>query len=246
MNALNLDGSSRWYAPAAICLAVAAVLALPLDLPLARLAADLAAEHRLPGELHKLVEFSEVFAHGMGIGLILLAVFVLDRGNRSRLPRLATASLGAGLLADLVKPLIARTRPHASDLQAGVAETFHGFLLVLRPDDGVSAWDHAMQSFPSGHTAAAVGLAVGLTWLYPHGRWFFVALAVLGGCQRIESGSHFLSDTLAAASLACLWAGACTDSRRLGRLFDRWERRITSGRRGKNCETDPAVMDLSG
>ena len=66
------------------------------------------------------------------------------------------------------------------------------------------------QSFPSGHTATAVGLAVALACAYPRGRWFFAGMALLAACQRVGDGHHFLSDTLAGASVAFLWCGVIT------------------------------------
>ncbi len=205
----------------AVGLAVAAWSAFLVDLPLARFAAT----RSLPRELSKLFALSEVFSHGLGVLLIVVAVAVLDRTSWRKLPRLLATSFGTGILANLVKATVARSRPNAADLQAGVLDAFHGWLPILWPADATPAWNRSLQSFPSGHTATAVGLALGLSWLYPRGRWLFCGLACLAACQRIDSGAHYLSDTLAAAALACLWAGVCLDRRAIGRLFDRWEAR---------------------
>ena len=204
-------------------LALAALLAFAVDLPLARFAAT----RSLPRELSKLFALSEVFSHGSGVLLVVITVAVLDRLSWPKLPRLLTTAYGAGILANIVKVMVARTRPNATDLdlQGSVLDTFHGWLPALWSADGTAAWNRSFQSFPSGHTATAVGLAIGLTWMYPRGRWLFLVLACLAACQRMDSGAHYLSDTLAAAALACLWAGLCVDRRAIGRLFDKRESR---------------------
>ena len=154
-----------------------------------------------------------------------LAWFVLDRQRRWSLPRLIACAYGAGLLADLVKVLVGRTRPNAGDLSSGVAQSFVGFVPALHASDWSHAINRDLQSFPSGHSAMAAGLAVALGSFYPHARWVFALFAGLVMFQRVESGAHFLSDTLAGAALGCLWAGLCLDPRVFGRPFDRLEDR---------------------
>ncbi len=95
--------------------------------------------------------------------------------------------------------LVARTRPLAFDFHHDVWATFGRWL----PATSVA------QSFPSGHTATAAGLALGLAAMYPKGRWLFLLLAVLVGCQRIECGAHFLSDVLCGAAASCLVVACC-------------------------------------
>lgn len=205
----------------AAMLAVAALVSLLLaDMPLARLA----SLRSLPKLLHKLFELSEVFSHGLGVLMILVAAAVLDPVRRLQLVPVAALAYGAGILANVVKTLIARARPSAAELSGSAWDTFQGWLPILWPADADPPWNRAMQSFPSGHTATAVGLAIGLTMLYPRGRWLFLGLACLAACQRIDSGAHYLSDTLASASLACLWAAACGNQRMLVRQLQRWRR----------------------
>lgn len=198
----------------AICFAVASVMASSIDMPVARFVSD----SGLPGDLRKLFSVSEVFAHGMGVALILLAVIVLDPTSRRRVPRVACSAYGAGLIAQLAKLLLPRLRPHACDLSVPVWRTF-----FLGGGDryaqlhGLSGRE--VHSFPSGHSATAVGLAFGLAWLYPRGRWLFGFYAFLAMMQRIESGAHFVSDTLAGAAIACLVAGFCYGGQ-LDRLFN--------------------------
>lgn len=203
--------------------AVAAMGALALDMSVARYVSLIG----MPGDVRKLFSVSEVFAHGFGVALILLTVAVLDPRKRYRLPRVMWCAFGAGLGAQLAKNFFPRLRPQVCDLTCTAWQTFVG--------SGATAYAHTqqlatrdIQSFPSGHSATAVGLAIGLAWLYPRGRWLFALFAVLAMAQRLESTAHFLSDTLAGAALACLLAAVSWDNRALHGWFTRLERRMSS------------------
>ena len=183
----------RWAAPA--LLLVAAAAALGIDCPLARWCAD----GKIPGDLVRVVTWAECFGHGLGVLLIVLAIYQLDPPRRWMLPRVLAVSLGAGLAANVVKMCVARSRPREFDCSLGVLESFRGWF-------SLGAGGSGAQSFPSAHTATAVGLALALAWLYPRGRWLFAALAVLAAFQRLQSSAHFLSDTLVGASLGWMVA----------------------------------------
>ncbi len=179
----------RAYIWASLTLVALGFVSLAVDLPIARWClAD-----RVPKGIGKVLALSEVFGHGFGVAVILLAVVVLDPVRRWALPRLMLAACGAGLAANVVKLAVARLRPHHADLLGGVHGTFLGWLPM-------GAGHSYEQGCPSAHTATAVGLAVGLTWLYPRGGWLFAALVALVALQRIETGAHFVSDAL--------WGGA--------------------------------------
>ncbi len=177
---------------------------------------------RLPGDLRKLIEFAEVFAHGIGVGFIVLTVLVLDRARRRRLPRLLACAYGSGLMANVVKLTVARARPRNSEFQS-VWDSFVGWCPWLTSAGVHEPFDSSFQSLPSAHTATAVGFAIGLSVLYPQGRWLFACFAVLAAMQRVVSNAHFVSDTFAGAAVGCLFAAFCLDRRGLGRLFDRME-----------------------
>ena len=225
--------------PAILVLAAAA--ALWVDCPLA----FWCMADNCPGFLAKLFANIEPFGHGMGVAVILVALYQLDRDHRAALPRVLLMSLGSGLAANGIKMLIARARPRHFDFQGTVADTFGGWLPFLSAgSDG--------QSFPSAHAATAVGLAAALIWLYPRGRWLFVTLAVLVACQRVETGVHFLSDVLCGAALGCLVAAAGLHFGLLPGWFDRLERylqarpnwpfRTSTGglRPGETCSSPPS------
>jgi membrane-associated phospholipid phosphatase len=148
--------------------------------------------------------------------LVVLLVFVLDPWRRWALPRLLLTSLGAGLVVDVVKLSIARVRPHHFDFGGSVWATFGCWFPLGRDGSG-------LQSFPSGHTATAIGLAFVLAWLYPRGRWVFLALVLLVGVQRVVSGAHYLSDVIVGATIGCTTAFVCLHAGPLASFLDRWE-----------------------
>jgi membrane-associated phospholipid phosphatase len=196
----------------------------------------------LPGDLRKAIHLCEVFGHGIGVGLILLTVYVLDPAGRGRVPRMVACVLGAGLTADVVKMLVARTRPHVLfdtgvDLsQTTVLETF-GPLLPFWTEG------HAGQSFPSAHAATAAGLAVALAWRYPQGRWLFALFAFLAGCQRVVAGAHFVSDVCWGLAVGLMVAAVIAHSRAANSLFARFERprkKVTTPERARPACPSPA------
>jgi membrane-associated phospholipid phosphatase len=177
---------------------------------------------RITKVLLKVVLLAEVFAHGYGATAILLTVFVIDPGRRRWLPRLVVLVAGAGVVGNLVKALIVRWRPSHRAVES-VWESFGGWLPDLVYDSIGAARPNDLQSFPSGHAITAVTLAIGLTSLYPRGRWLFAVFAGLAMLQRLATSAHYPSDTLAGAALACFLAAVLFDSRLCGRWFDRRE-----------------------
>jgi membrane-associated phospholipid phosphatase len=202
---------------------------LPIDVAVARWIAG----RPLPGEVNRLLGISEAFAQGWGVAGILLTALVLDTGlwqrtagERARPPRASEGPPGAvtawmparirpaiarllamavtgGLLVDLVKLVVRRVRPRALDLHAATnpLATFDTALVGI-PDPGSAD----LLSFPSGHAAAAAGLAAALAYRYPRGRWLFVGFATLAALQRVSSSAHYPSDILFGAALGCVGA----------------------------------------
>ncbi|QDU88657.1 PAP2 superfamily protein [Pirellulimonas nuda] len=182
---------------------------LRIDLPAARWFAQNPAR----GDLADGVQIAEFFGHGLGVVLILVVVATLDPKGRILLPRLATSSLGAGLVANVFKMLLERHRPGTLDLNAaGLWNTFGDWLPLLSHGQG-------MQSFPSAHTATAAGLAVALSAAYPRGRWLFVALCLGVGLQRMAVQAHFPSDVVYGGVVGAIWGIRCQVGL-LGRWFD--------------------------
>ncbi len=195
----------------AAMLACCGVLAISIDVPVSQWWST----QGLPGDLRKLVTLAEFFGHGCGAALILVGFFVLLPNRRRQLPRLTACAFASGMLANVGKGLVQRTRPYEFDYTSPITASFTEWF----PFFG----EHADQSFPSGHTALAFGLAVGLLALFPRGRWLFLAYASLAACQRMNANVHFLSDVLCGAAVGCLGPALCYHSKLLGRWFDQIE-----------------------
>lgn len=194
----------RWHVTLAFFTMVTACCALAIDLPVARLV----RQHELPGDLRRVVMASEFFGHGLSVLLLIWAAGMLD-GRRWRvMGGLTGSAFLPGLLSTAFKGLVARRRPAAllSDLtlNGDVWSTFVGWLPVWQRPMG---WGYELQSFPSSHTATAVGLAVGLSTLYPQGRVVFMLFACLVGLQRIFSEAHYASDVIFGAAVGFAGAG---------------------------------------
>lgn len=186
---------------AGIGFAMAALCALGADMAIARGLEGI----DLPGDLAKLINYSEVFGHGLGVALIILVATTLDSRHGRVGGFLAAHALLPGLLANGIKFLVPRVRPyHCPDLSASVLETFLGWghLSASAAARLLPAAETA--SFPSAHSATAAGLALGLSMLYPRGRYWFWMFAALAGLQRMVARAHFTSDVLTGVCLAMI------------------------------------------
>ena len=115
-----------------------------------------------------------------GWALVVLMLHQLDPGRRWAIPRVLACALAAGGAADLLKMTVMRCRPYdlPFPFPASVWNTFGDWWPIL-------SGGSESQSFPSAHTATAVGLAAGLIWLYPRGRLVFTRWR----CWWVASGS---------------------------------------------------------
>ncbi len=163
----------------------------------------------LRGDLGRMVDLAEAFAFGPAALVIALGVVLADQRSKWFTARLFAYPILAGVVANVAKLAIPRLRPRGlaelTNLQAGIASGWDTFAIASSDanfrnlgDGSSSVW----QSFPSGHSATAIGLAIGLSRLYPQARWYFFALALFAGLQRIFSNAHYPSDILAGAAVA--------------------------------------------
>ena len=165
---------------------------------------------RLPGDFRRLVQLSELFAHGSGFVIIVLGIWSLAPDLRRFLPRMITAYLLTGMLGNLIKLVVWRFRPSAilTGVQAE-AEAFAGTIWQTHNKASVFNLEYITQSFPSCHSAAVVTLAISMSILLPRGRYLFVGLAVLACLQRIFFHAHWPSDVMAGIALG-IWITAFT------------------------------------
>ena len=204
----------RWWHSAVLAVVVLIALA-PCDTPIVRWCI-----RNTPSKaaLRVLEIVANVAGGGLGVVLVLGAIVMIDRTKLSRLPILLAASLGAGILADVLKLCICRFRPHSMDLSAATfSSTFCAPFRFLSAGSGG-------QSFPSGHAATAFGFAIALSMIYPRGRWFFLPLAAAVAVCRVLLHAHYPTDVVAGAMLGGTWALAC-HSRFAAPAFN-WSQRI--------------------
>ena len=211
-------------------LVAAGFLALGVDVALSRVMVHGHALHwtgRSREWVHDFLGSFEPFGQPPAIISVSLAVYLCGRRRRGAAWRIAGSFLLASLAVNSIKLCIARVRPNSFFTQhvgfeGTVLDTFQGIFWG-------TAGGHKYQSFPSGHTTVAVAFALALSAVFPRGRRLFATLAILVALQRIESGAHYLSDTLFAASLAYAVHVAVFGSGPLGRWFNQLESKSSSG-----------------
>lgn len=181
----------------AIAFAVVGVISSFWDLEISRLATSI----KIPGDLRKGIHLSEAFAHFSGVVVILGTLLIVDIKNRARLIQACLLVTTSGVVSNAAKYIIPRYRPHSLD-QASIPIQSSWETWGV-PWSG-SWFEEAVRSFPSGHSATAVALAIALSWIYPRGRWVFAVLAFMACLQRLVSGAHFLSDIMAGSDIAVL------------------------------------------
>lgn len=93
------------------------------------------------------------------------------------------------LIVQIMKRTVVRTRPASSGMPAAA---------VAEPD---------RFSFPSGHAAAAMSVALGYGLTFPILALPLLLLALLVGFSRVRLGVHFPGDVLAGQVIAILTAG---------------------------------------
>jgi len=183
--------------------------------------------------LHQPLQVVEAYGDGAGVALLLVTLWIVAPARRRELFRCCFAVISAGLAANLVKLAIARIRPQSfPDLTNinTITDTFAGWgsLLWSKADLATEAVVplkslSQIQSFPSGHTATGVALAVALTRLFPRGGWWFAILAAAIALQRVETGAHYVSDTCFGAAVGLLVALSWQSGTPWAQWADRWE-----------------------
>jgi len=118
------------------------------------------------------------------------------RPGHHRAGLLVLSAALAGAVAELLKPLIGRSRPDAEGVTRWLERPF-----VLVADGGGIGY-----GLPSSHTAVAFGGAAMLALLEPRIRWIVLGLAAGCGLSRMNAGAHTLSDVLLGAAVGLVTA----------------------------------------
>jgi len=124
-------------------------------------------------------------------GLALFALFW--KGNRELSKKglfLFTTVAVSGLTANLFKVIFSRARPKLL-----LKEDIYGFGFF----EGL--FEHAWQSFPSGHSTTALSAALSLSLLMPRFRPLFIVAGIVIASSRVVLCQHYLSDIVAGSAL---------------------------------------------
>lgn len=189
------------YALISLALTILAVVLAPYDSVITQ-AIDMTAE---TGDDRRIMALSEIFAHGFGVAVIVALVIALAPTHARKIPRLLTCLLLSGVAIHFVKHLVFRRRPQSYGQMPELAtDTWQ----TAVNNSSLSGWntEYLMQSFPSGHSATAFCVALGLTWMFPRGRYVFFTLAAMAMLQRIMFLAHWPSDVLFGAAIATMVA----------------------------------------
>ena len=155
------------------------------------------AVHRFAG-LIKLSRAASKYGDWSFLMLACLACLLIanacqnEKWKRLLITMMIVASL-AGLTADVIRSATGRARPN-SGVAAGWYGVRHGskWLIV----------DTRYNSFPSGHTAAAMGLVAPLILLRRRVGWLLLPVAVAVSVSRLVLEAHHFSDVFASTLLA--------------------------------------------
>ena len=192
----------------------------------------------LSGDLIRITRLCELFAHGFGVLVVAIGIFSLAPASRVAIPRIVACAFWPGIVAHFLKIQFARIRPICYfDAQSEV--TF--------PSDHTTTWlgwfhgdtfntIYAQQSFPSAHTATVFGLAIGMSWAFPRGKYLFIAIATLASIQRVVEFAHWPSDVLAGAAVGILCGGALQQNWGFGWLLGRLEAMLQTNKAAKLLE----------
>jgi len=189
-----------------------AMIVVPWDLEISQLV----RKTKIPGDLRRFIYLMEIFAHTLGCVLILGTLLWIDEKNRKKIWNASLFVLACGVLANLAKYIIPRSRPTVFDLEPwshlnpdrDPSEPFLSSWDVWGIPFTQSWFDESIRSFPSGHAATAVAMALGLTYVYPKGKPLFLLMATLAALQRLVVGAHYLSDIFVSVALALMVAFA--------------------------------------
>jgi membrane-associated phospholipid phosphatase len=152
---------------------------------------------------------------GGGAGILVARRLGSREWQRILVAAMVSSTL-AGALANTMRLTTGRARPNAAP---EVAEGWYGFVHNGR----ITIGNPKYNSFPSGHTATAVGFAGVLLFARPLPGIFAMVVALAIAVSRVVLGAHHLSDITVAALLAIFIAWICwREARRHGDAIAAW------------------------
>lgn len=199
----------------------------------------------LPRDFVSALELSLVFSHGTGVFLVLMAILMLAPRLRWQVPRLAALALGGGALATITKMFVLRPRPSQLDLE--YADHGSAWLWAIDWDlSEIATFDTSIRAFPSGNVVTATALTIGLWIMLPRGRALFATIWAGVLLQRLNTGTHFVSDLCGGVAIGLMWSFVCYHPKLMGTLFDRMAPEPRRKRRGvetaQAMESDELVL----
>jgi len=136
----------------------------------------------------KITLFGDSLYYLLG-GLLLFILFRNKKAYTAYSGLLLFSSVAAsGLTVDFIKYIAGRARP-----KLYFSEQLFGFDFFH--------WEHAWTSFPSGHSATALSVAIFLALLFPRWRFFWFFGGVIVAFSRIFLNQHYVSDVIAGSFL---------------------------------------------
>ncbi|MDR2643370.1 MAG: phosphatase PAP2 family protein [Planctomycetaceae bacterium] len=188
--------------------------------------------NKYQNKLTKWILLFEFFGHPLCFLTVLILCFFIDVYGRCRLFRFLTSVLISQAIVITVKLSVYRKRPEVNDFNISSFD-LTGFL----NNDGI-------HSFPSGHTALAVVIALCLSSIYPRGRYVF-CFAVLGvAFERIFDCKHYLSDTIVGGLISYVVWFFCYKFGFITGKFNDFEsaRKLDTIQNNRNDNNQPSIL----
>jgi membrane-associated phospholipid phosphatase len=190
--------------------------------------------HEAP--LRSAFQAAEQFPTYLTILLTMGIVWTLDVRRRTAIIYLAVALITSGTINEVLKEIAGRTRPEFSTLMHESQEQEIESYAKGHPNLHIIAtkFDHWLgvrtapyfldryESFPSGHTNAALVLFAFLVMMYPDARWVWLIVTLLCGLARVRARRHYMEDILFGGALGwiiALWVFSWRWPEKLGRRF---------------------------
>ncbi len=141
---------------------------------------------------HFLTQFGYAL-YPLSATLLLFFLFVLLKKTfyQKAMLYLFSSIVLSGIIVDILKVIFGRFRPALF-----FKEHLFGFSLFH--------FGSLYNSFPSGHSATAFSLGIGLALLFPKYRYFFILFAILIAFSRVVLTAHYLSDVIIGSFIGAL------------------------------------------